>query len=271
MLTLASWNVNSIRARLANVTAWIDKINPDVLLLQEIKCESHTFPHESFPTYNAAVLGQKSYNGVAILSRFPIEDIVEGIPSFDQDGQARYIEALIDTPQGVLRVASVYAPNGGTIGSNTYHYKLRFFESLRSHMSTLLSYEEMTIIGGDYNVAPTDADVYDAEAWRDQILCSTPERLALQSLLHLGYYDAIRLHHPQQQGPYTWWDYRGGASSRDQGLRIDHLLLSPLAIDAMEKAAVDREERAHDHASDHAPVWCCLKERTDLWHSQPMT
>lgn len=271
MLTVATWNVNSIRARLENVVAWVGRTNPDVLLLQEVKCESHAFPHEAFPTYNAAVFGQKTYNGVAILSRFPLEDIVEGLPGSEHDGQSRYIEALVNAPQGVIRVASVYAPNGSSVGSDSYQYKLRFYEKLHAHMSTLLSYEEMTVIAGDYNVAPTDADVCDPEAWREKILCSTPERLALNALLHLGYYDALRLQNPEGKGPYTWWDYRGGAFQRDEGLRLDHLLLSPLAADALEHVTVDKNERNTDKASDHAPVWCRFKERTDLWHSQQMT
>jgi exodeoxyribonuclease-3 len=265
MLKVVTWNVNSIRARLSNIVAWVENTQFDVLLLQEIKCESVHFPLEAFTHYNIVVHGQKSYNGVAILSRYPLEDVTEGLPTFTDDDQSRYIEALVNTPQGVARVASVYVPNGGTIGSDKYHYKLRFLEHLRNRLAQLLTYEEITVIGGDYNIAPTDDDVHDPAGWHEQTLCSTAERLSLQSIFHLGYYDALRIQYPQGPGPYTWWDYRSGAWPRDEGLRIDHLLLSPLAADLMKTAGIDKQERGQDKASDHAPVWCHLEKKESLW------
>ncbi|MEI8296103.1 MAG: exodeoxyribonuclease III [Alphaproteobacteria bacterium] len=265
MLNVVTWNVNSIRARLDNIVWWVENSNFDVLLLQEIKCEAQHFPMDAFANYNIVIHGQKSYNGVAILSRYPLEDITEGLPTLVDETQARYIEAVVNAPQGVARVASVYVPNGGSIGSDKYIYKLRFMEHLRNHMARLLTHEEITVIGGDYNIAPTDDDVHDPAAWHEQTLCSMAERLSLQSIFHLGYYDALRIQYPEGAGPYTWWDYRSQAWLRDEGLRIDHLLLSPLAADVMKDAGVAKQERGKDKASDHAPVWCHLEKRAGLW------
>lgn len=269
-MKIATWNVNSVRARLENVLAWAQSSRSDVILLQEIKCEGHHFPAESFQDYNAVVHGQKSYNGVAILSRYPLEDVREGLPGLPDDPQARYIEALVNGPKGVVRVASVYVPNGQSVGSDKFHYKMKFLEAFHQHLKDLLKYDESVVIGGDYNIAPTDDDVADPKGWHEEILCSTSERLALQSVFHLGYYDALRLQHAGP-GPFTWWDYRSGSWDRNDGLRIDHLLLSPQAADQLATSGVDRDERGRDKASDHAPVWCELKEREGLWHSQLTT
>ena len=255
-MKIATWNVNSVRARLEHVTEWLRNEQPDIVLLQEIKCEESAFPREAIEDlgYNIAVLGQKTFNGVAILAKSPLEDVTKGLPTFPEDEQARYIEAVV----GTTRVASVYVPNGMAVGSDKYAYKMTFLDRLRQHLSDILLYEESCVIGGDYNIAPEDRDIHDPEAWRGEILCSDQERQRFQSLLHLGYYDGLRLHH-EGPGPFTWWDYRTGAWARNNGLRIDHLLLSPLAVDRTQASGVDSALRAKEKASDHAPAWCVLE------------
>lgn len=256
-MKIVTWNVNSIRARLENVAEWLKETQPDIVLLQEIKCEDKDFPHSIIEDlgYNIALAGQKTYNGVAILAKKPIEDVARGLPPFPEDDNSRYIEAVV----GTTRVASVYVPNGQAVGSEKYQYKMTFLERLRDHLSSILLYEEACVIGGDYNIAPEDRDVSQPELWQGQVLCSPDERQHFQSLLHLGYYDALRLHH-EGPGPFSWWDYRSGGWQRDNGLRIDHLLLSPLAVDLAQASGVDRAPRAKEKASDHAPVWCGLKQ-----------
>ncbi len=255
MLTLATWNVNSIRSRLPLVISWLRENAPDVVLLQETKVMDNQFPTEEIENlhYNIALYGQKSYNGVAILSKFPIEDMTRGIPGF-QDESARYIEAVI---KGV-RVASIYVPNGMAVGSDKYAYKLDFLKHLYAHTQTLLTYDEALLLGGDFNIAPTDQDVYDPQEWHEKILCSTAEREGLRALLYLGFTDALRVLHPQENDLYTWWDYRGGSWQNNLGLRIDHFLLSPQAADRLKEGRVDKETRGLEKASDHAPVICQL-------------
>lgn len=248
-MKIVTWNVNSVRARLLHVESFLKDHQPDVLLLQELKCESYTFPL-SFEDlgYNYAVYGQKSYNGVAILSKHPIEDIQRGIPHF-KDAASRYIEVFT----GGVRVASVYVPNGQAVGSVAYGYKLQFLEALYEHSQYLLTLDEKIIIGGDFNVAPTDDDVYDPIAWKNQVLCSPLEREAFRKVIYIGFIDAVA-QSTQGQLPYTWWDYRKGAFAKDSGLRIDHLLLSPQAADSLSNTIVHKDVRAKDKASDHAPV-----------------
>jgi exodeoxyribonuclease-3 len=254
-MKIVTWNVNSIRARLTNITSWLETHRPEVVLLQETKCQDHDFPREAIEDlgYNIAVHGQKSYNGVAILSKYPLEDIVCGLPTFAESDHARYIEAVTNN----VRVASVYVPNGGDVGTEKYDFKLTFLEKLHEHMNQILLYEEALVVAGDYNIAPTDDDVADPQAWHEQILCSTPERKALRSILHLGFHDAVRCLH-KGKGPYSWWDYRSGAWPKNEGLRIDLLLLSPQAIDRLSGADVDPVPRGEEKASDHAPTWCSL-------------
>jgi len=255
MLTIATWNINSIRTRLPLLLAWLKESNPDVVLLQETKTQDDQFPREEIEDlhYNIAISGQKSYNGVAILSKFPLEDVTRGIPEFEDD-QARYIEAVT---QGI-RVASIYVPNGSAVGTDKYEYKLRFLKHLYVHTQNLLTYDEAFVLGGDFNIAPTDQDVYDPDEWHEKILCSTPEREGLRSLLYLGLTDALRMLHPDQKDLYTWWDYRGGSWQNNFGLRIDHLLLSPQAADHLKEGTVDKSIRALEKSSDHAPVVCEL-------------
>lgn len=254
MIKVSTWNVNSIKARLPNVLAWIRDAAPDVLLLQEIKVEDHAFPRLEFEDmgYNLALHGQKAYNGVAILSKMPIEDVRRGLPGDDLDGQARYIEAVVG---GTLRVASIYLPNGNPTASEKFPYKLSWLERLYSHAVGLLRHDEAAVLGGDYNVCPTDEDVYDPERWAADALCRPESRQRFRAIGHLGYTDALRALHPGGD-LYTFWDYQAGAWRLNHGLRIDHLLLSPRAADRLRGSGVDSAVRALDKASDHAPVWC---------------
>lgn len=235
--------------------SWLSKVKPDIVLLQETKTVNDQFPKEELETlhYNIALFGQKTYNGVAILSKFPLEDMTYGIPGFPDD-QARYIEAVTHG----IRVSSLYVPNGSAVGSDKYHYKLTFLHHLYEHMQTLLTYDEAFVLGGDFNIAPTDQDVYDPEKWHEAILCSTPEREAFRSLVYLGLTDALRERHPQAKDLYTWWDYRGGMWQNNFGLRLDHFLLSPKAADGLRDCSVDKDMRGLEKTSDHAPVVCTL-------------
>ena len=260
-MKIATWNINSIRARILHLTTWLKEASPDVLLLQETKCLEEQFPFEPIEDlgYNVAVVGQKSYNGVAILSKQPIEDVITKLPGDEEDLQARYIEAVV----GTTRVASVYVPNGQDLGTDKYQYKLRFFERLYTHLKTLLTHEESFVIGGDYNVAPRDADTYDPKKFQNRLLVSPAERAAFRSLTNLGIYDALRVLHPEDTSNnadfFTWWDYRQGSFEKNNGLRIDHLLLSPQAVDHLKDVGIDKETRAQEKPSDHAPLWCTLK------------
>lgn len=249
-LTIATWNVNSVRTRLPHLRSWLAEDKPDIVLLQELKCQDEQFPRMEIEDlgYNIATHGQKTYNGVAILSKFPLEDVVRGIPKFD-DPSARYIEALTSTPLGIVRVASVYVPNGQEVGSEKYAYKLAFLSAFHEHMKTLRGYDEMLVVGGDYNIAPTDADVANPKAWTGSVLTHDDLRAAFRKLVNLGLYDAGAKEHA-----YSWWDYRAGAYEKNDGLRIDHLLLSPQAADKLQSCHVINRLRALEKPSDHAPV-----------------
>jgi len=259
-MLLATWNVNSIKARLENVVTWLGESRPDVVLLQELKCVDEAFPREPIEDlgYNIAVHGQKAYNGVAILSKYPLEDVVTGLPpaadGSEDDVQARYVEAVTNG----VRVASIYLPNGNPVPGEKYDYKLRWMERLIAHAQALLAAEERIVLGGDYNVCPTDADVYDPIAFAGDALCLPQSRARFRRLLHLGYTEAWRAFHPDGPQQYSYWDYQGGAWDRNNGLRIDHLLLSPQAADILERCGIDRTPRAAPKASDHTPVWCKL-------------
>jgi exodeoxyribonuclease-3 len=249
-MKIATWNVNSIRARLEQVVSWCEKTPIDVLLLQEIKCIEEQFPKEIFEDlgYNIAVLGQKTYNGVAILSKYPIEDVQQNISNFE-DTQMRYLEAVVNKK----RVVSLYVPNGFEVGSDKYFYKLKFLDALYDHLKVLHAYREEVIIGGDFNIAPADIDTYDPKLWKDSILCSESERKHFQRLLNLGYSDAFRAFYPDKQ-QFTWWDYRKNSYENNLGLRIDHFLVSPEAAHAAKDIYVDENVRQLPKASDHIPV-----------------
>lgn len=255
MTTIATWNVNSVKARLGAVTEWLRDSAPDIVLLQEIKVVDDAFPRMEIEDlgYNVETVGQKTYNGVAILSKSPIDVEARALPGDDEDEQARYLEAFT----GGLRVASIYLPNGNPVGTGKFDYKLRWMERLVEHARTLLSYEEALVLGGDYNVCPTDDDVYDPKGFADDALCQPESRRAFRTLLGLGLTDAFRALHPEK-GAYTFWDYQGGRWSKDEGLRIDHLLLSPEAADRLEVCEIDRGPRGKPKPSDHTPIWARL-------------
>ena len=255
-MKIACWNVNSIKVRLPHLCDWLKEAAPDVVLLQETKVTDEQFPALEIEDlgYNLAVAGQKTYNGVAVLSKRPLEVEHRTLPGDPGDGQARYLEAVT----GGVRVISVYVPNGNPVDSEKFPYKLAWLERLRKRVIGLLKTEDAFVIGGDYNVAPTDADAYDPAGWAKDALCLPETRAAFRRLVHLGLTDAFRARH-HEPGRYSWWDYRGGAWQRDHGLRIDHLLLSPQAADRLEDADIDKIPRARDKASDHTPVWCTLQ------------
>ena len=255
-MKIATWNVNSIKARLPAAIEWLGEASPDVVLLQETKTVDEGFPEAEIGElgYNVAVHGQKSYNGVAILAKRPIEDVARGLPGDDEDIQARYIEAVVDG----VRVASIYLPNGNPVDSEKFPYKLRWMERLCDHTRGLLEFDEAFVLGGDYNIVPADGDVYDPDDWADDALCRPESRARFRAILHLGLTEAYRALHGAA-GAYSFWDYQSGRWQRDQGLRIDHLLLSPQAADRLEACDIDRGPRGKPKASDHTPVWCTLR------------
>ncbi len=257
-MRLASFNVNSLRARLANVLEWLSDSGPDVALLQEIKCETDSFPRLEIEAlgYHAAVLGQKAYNGVAILSKRPIEAVREDLPGDTDDLQARYLEATIDG----VRVASLYAPNGNPPGDVVkFQRKLAWLSRLRAHAARLLDTGQPLVLGGDYNVIPEEVDCHDPQAWRADALFQPESRRCFRALTHLGLYDAYRALH-RGGGAFTFWDYQGRAFEADHGIRIDHFLLSPQAADRLQACSIDRKPRGRPKASDHTPIEVSLRE-----------
>ena len=256
-MKIATWNVNSIKARLPNVLAWLNEAEPDIVLLQETKTLNEKFPALEIEDlgYNLALNGQKTYNGVAILSKTPIEDVVTVLPGDEGDDHARYIEAVI----GDVRVASVYVPNGGEVGSDKFKYKLRWFERLRDHIVELLVFEEALVVGGDYNVAPGPGDVYDPVGLAGTTCFHPDEQVRFRTIVNLGLTEAYQALNPLPHA-YTWWDYRAGGWQKDHGMRIDHLLLSSQAADRLMASGIDRKVRGAEKASDHVPVWCELTD-----------
>jgi exodeoxyribonuclease-3 len=256
VVTVATWNINSINARLPNLLDWLGAAAPDVVCLQEIKCTEETFPALALEAagYHAAVHGQKTYNGVAILAKAAIEDVRPGLPGDPEDGQARYLEATV---QG-LRIASIYLPNGNPAGTEKLAYKLAWMARLRQHAAALLEGDRPVVLAGDFNVIPEPVDCHDPAAWAGDALFLPETRRAFRALLHQGWYDAFRTAHPDAPRAYTFWDYQGGAFQLDNGIRIDHLLLSPQAVDRLAETRIDRAPRGRPKASDHTPVLAVL-------------
>ncbi|MGV8996074.1 MAG: exodeoxyribonuclease III [Parvibaculaceae bacterium] len=259
-MKIASFNVNSLKARLENLKVWLKDADPDVVCLQETKSTDDTFPRSELEDlgYNLAIHGQKTYNGVAILSKHPLEDVRIGLPGDDADEQARYIEAVIPAGGTVLRVASIYLPNGNPLGTEKFPYKLKWMERLKAHAQELLAHEEALVLAGDYNVIPTDIDCYDPAAWAGDALFQPETRAHFRSLCNLGFTDAFRAFHPESER-YSFWDYQAGRWQKGQGIRIDHLLLSPQAADRLIACDIDEEPRGREKPSDHTPIWCDLK------------
>ena len=258
-MKIATWNVNSIKVRRNSVVRWLREAEPDVACLQEIKCAEDAFPHAAFEDlgYNLAVHGQKTYNGVAILSKFPMEDVTSGLPGDNSDEQARYLEAVISREGGVVRVASLYLPNGNPSDGPKYEYKLHWMARLRARAEELLGYEEPVVLAGDYNVIPTEDDVHDPDAWRDDALFLPQTRAAFREIFNLGFPEAFRAS-TDEPARYTFWDYQGGAWPKNHGIRIDHLLLSPQAADRLTACDIDKSPRGWQKPSDHVPVWAQL-------------
>ena len=266
-MKIATWNVNSIKARLPRVLEWLNEFQPDVALLQETKSQDDTFPALKIGElgYNVKVAGQKTYNGVAILSKSPLEVELTALPGDNKDYQARYIEALVTGKKESVRVASIYLPNGNPTrdengkDSEKFRYKLKWMERLIAHAGTLLKTEDAIVLGGDYNICPTDDDVYNPAGFADDALCRPESRGRFRRLMYLGLTDAFRAFNTAPH-LYSYWDYQRGAWPKDEGLRIDHLLLSPQAADRLKACGVDKTPRGKEKPSDHTPVWCELAD-----------
>ena len=258
-MRITSWNVNSLKARHEHVISYCQSDKTDILMLQELKMADEAFNTQAFTDigWNVAVHGQKTYNGVAIVSRFPISDIVKDLPILQEedseDTHSRYIEATIEG----IRLGCIYLPNGNPCPGPKFEYKLRWFNRLLHRADELLRTEQKVILAGDYNVMPHEVDCYDPDAWKGDALWHPDSRAAFFKLAHLGYTDAIRAIHPTG-AQYSYWDYQRGAWQRDNGIRIDHLMLSPEAATQLLSAGVDKEPRGWERPSDHTPVWCEL-------------
>ena len=249
-MQLATWNVNSIKMRLPIVIDWLKAHQPDVLLLQEIKCETDAFPVLEFSSlgYHASVHGQKSYNGVAVLSKEKVEVISQSL--LPDDPQARFLHGRVEG----LHMINIYAPNGNPVESEKFPYKIKWLNALHDYLEKLLAREEAFIVGGDYNIIPEAQDVHDPKAWEQDALFRAETRALWRRFLNLGLTDAFRALHPNAAHAYTFWDYQAGAWQRDNGLRIDHFLLSPQAADRLASCAIDRAPRGLEKASDHTVV-----------------
>ncbi len=249
-MKIASWNVNSLKVRLPHVLDWLQSEQPDVLALQELKLTDENFPLLDIEAagYHAVYAGQKTYNGVAILSREPATDIVTDIPDLD-DPQRRILGATI----AGVRVLNLYVVNGSEVGSDKYAYKLNWLDKVTAHIREQLQQHPLFVTLGDFNIAPKDEDVYDPEAWHERILCSTPEREALKKLLELGLEDCFR-RFPQETPSYSWWDYRAAGFRRNLGMRIDLILASKALAELCTASSIDREPRRLERPSDHTPV-----------------
>ena len=255
-MRIATWNINGVKARIESLVAWLGQASPDVVCLQEIKSVDEGFPAREIEAlgYHVAVHGQKGFNGVAILSKMPLEDVRRGLPGDDADVQSRYIEAVVTAGQGVVRIGGLYLPNGNPIGTEKFTYKLAWLDRFETHARSLLELEEPLVLCGDYNIIPEPLDAKTPEAWAGDALFQPESRRAWRRLLALGLTDAVRAVHPGP-GLYTFWDYQAGAWQKDNGIRIDHLLLSPQAADRLVSAGVDRTPRGWEKPSDHTPAW----------------
>jgi len=258
-MRIATWNINSIRQRLDHLQAWLKEREPDIVCLQEIKCIDDAFPRENFERlgYNVAVHGQKTFNGVALLSKLPFDEVAPGLIGDKEDVQARFLEALVSTKTGVLRVVSLYLPNGNPPASEKYFYKLKWMDRLIAFSLERLKLEEPMLLAGDYNVIPAAVDARNPAAWVNDALFLPQTREKFRALINLGLTDALRAV-SESDDLFTFWDYQAGAFQKNNGIRIDHLLLSPQATDSLVDAGIDRHVRGWDKPSDHAPVYVDL-------------
>ena len=250
------WNVNSIFSRFDHLVKVIKGHNPKIVLLQEIKCIEEKFPHQELGDlgYNITLFGQKTYNGVAILSKYPLDDTINRLEGMGENQEARYIENTIVIEKICYKIISVYVPNGSEIGSEKFAYKLDFFEKLHNRLAYLMKYEKNIIIGGDFNVAPEVIDVYDPKRSEGKLLFNIEERKCFRKLLKLGFIDTFREFNNNIQ-QFSWWDYRAGSWQHNKGMRIDHILVSPAVADRIAKSGVLTEPRGWIKPSDHAPIY----------------
>jgi exodeoxyribonuclease-3 len=257
MIRIASWNVNSVKARLEHLQRWLKELAPDIVLLQELKCIDEAFPRMEIEAlgYNIAVVGQKTYNGVAILSKFPIDVELTALPGDENDEQARYLEVFT----GSFRVGCIYLPNGNPIPGKKFDYKLAWMERLYLHVQELMKGGDAFVLGGDYNVIPEEGDVYSPGIFENDALFQPESRSALRKIINLGLTDSFRAT-TSETGLYTWWGYMAGGWQKDHGVRIDHLLLSPQAADRLKDCDIDRTPRGWEKPSDHTPIWCELSD-----------
>jgi exodeoxyribonuclease-3 len=255
-MRIATWNVNSIKQRVDSAVAWLKERAPDIVCLQETKCVDDAFPREPFEAlgYNVAVHGQKTFNGVAILSKLPFDEVTPRLPGDTEDDHARFIEAQVSADGGVVRVASIYLPNGNPINTDKYDYKIKWMERLFHYVHERLALEEALVLAGDYNVIPAPRDARNPDVWVNDALFLPKTRDKFNALINLGLTDALRSVN-DEAGVYTFWDYQAGAWQKNNGIRIDHLLLSPQAADRLVTAGVDKHVRAWEKPSDHVPVY----------------
>lgn len=258
-MRVATWNINSIRQRIEPLAAWLAERQPDIVCLQETKCVDEAFPREPFEAfgYNLALHGQKTFNGVAILSKIKFDEITAGLPGDHTDDHARFIEVTMSLKGGVLRVASLYLPNGNPPNTDKYTYKIKWMDRLFQYATERLEMEEAFVLAGDYNVIPTADDVHNPALWTADALFLPQTRAKFRALTNLGLIDAIRAV-SDDKGLYTFWDYQAGAWQKNWGIRIDHLLLSPQAADRLSAAGIDKHVRSWEKPSDHVPVWIDL-------------
>jgi exodeoxyribonuclease-3 len=258
-MRIATWNVNSVRQRLEHLQSWLKESSPDIVCLQEIKCTDDAFPREPIEAlgYNVAVHGQKTWNGVALLSKCPFDEVAPGLIGDDADVQARFLEALVSTKTGVLRVVSLYLPNGNPVNTDKYTYKLNWMDRLLRFARDRLRLEEPMVLAGDYNVIPSPADAKRPDAWVNDALFLPQTRERFRALINLGLTDGVRAV-SDAADLFTFWDYQAGAFQKNDGIRIDHLLLSPQAADRLVGAGVDKHVRGWEKPSDHVPAWVDL-------------
>ena len=254
-MKIASWNVNSIKARFNHIQEFIKEHNPDILLLQETKCTNENFPHQDFESlpYNIYVHGQKSYNGVAIFSKYRADEVITDFPENPCSSDARFIKIKFFSPIGFLNVISVYVPNGGEVGSEKFELKLKFYDSLIAYLKSIQSFDEKLIIGGDFNVAPFNIDVYSPKILEQTTCFTTIEKNKLRNLINVGFSDIYRLLHPNKK-EFSWWDYRAGCFEQNKGMRIDMIFSSFNATNDFSHCVIDFSQRAKHTPSDHVPV-----------------
>ena len=259
-MRIATWNINSIKQRIDNLCAWLSERSPDIVCLQETKCIDEAFPREPLEAlgYNVAVHGQKAFNGVAVLSKFRFDEVKPRLPGDDSDDHARFLEAVISVGPRALRVASLYLPNGNPLDTERFSYKLNWMGRLFEYSSERLQLEEPLILAGDFNVIPTELDARNPAKWVGDALFDARTRQRFRALCNLGLTDAVRAT-TDGPGPFTFWDYQAGAWQKNDGIRIDHLVLSPQAADRLMAVGVDKDVRSWEKPSDHVPVWADLE------------